>query len=211
MRLTKPPTQIKPRYDVVIVGSGYGGAVSASRLSRAGLDVCVLERGREIVTGEFPARFPQMAKEMQLTGARLRTGSDTGLYDVRIGDDMHVLVGCGVGGGSLVNAGVALRPDPRVLADPVWPDAVRNDGLLTEGYARAERWLRPARHADVASLQKYRVLEASGAVSEQRRWPRPWWFPSRPIATPPASCSRPVPCAATAALGATSAPRTHWR
>ena len=81
------------------------------RLARAGLRVCVLERGREILTGEFPSRFPQMAKEMQLTGAKLRTGSDTGLYDVRLGEDMHVLVGCGVGGGSLVNAGVALRPD----------------------------------------------------------------------------------------------------
>jgi cholesterol oxidase len=161
-RLTKPLAEMKSHYDVVIVGSGYGGAVSASRLARAGLSVCVLERGREILTGEFPSRFPQMAKEMQLNGAKLRTGSDTGLYDVRLGEDMHVLVGCGVGGGSLVNAGVALRPDPRVLADPIWPDEVRTDGLLAEGYARAERWLRPARHAEGASMQKFRALEISG-------------------------------------------------
>jgi cholesterol oxidase len=162
MRLTKPWSEMKSCYDVVIVGSGYGGAVSASRLARAGLRVCVLERGREILTGEFPSRFPQMAKEMQLTGAKMRTGSDTGLYDVRLGEDMHVLVGCGIGGGSLVNAGVALRPDPRVLADPVWPDEVRTDGLLAEGYARAERWLRPAQHAAGASMQKFRALELSG-------------------------------------------------
>jgi cholesterol oxidase len=161
-RLTKPMSEMKPRYDVVVVGSGYGGAVSASRLARAGLSVCVLERGREILTGEFPSRFPQMAKEMQLTGAKLRTGSETGLYDVRLGEDMHVLVGCGVGGGSLVNAGVALKPDARVLADPVWPAEVRSDGLLAEGYARAERWLRPARHAQGTSMQKFRALEVSG-------------------------------------------------
>ena len=43
------------------------------------------------------------------------------MYDVRLGEDMHVLVGCGLGGGSLVNAGVALRPDDRVFADEVWP------------------------------------------------------------------------------------------
>ena len=161
-RLTRPLDQLAARYDAVIVGSGYGGAVSASRLARAGLSVCVLERGREILTGEFPARFPQMAKEMQLTGAKLRTGSDTALYDVRLGEDMHVLVGCGVGGGSLVNAGVALRPDPRVLADVCWPEEVRRDGLLAEGYARAGRWLRPARHAAGAEMWKFRALEISG-------------------------------------------------
>ena len=50
-----PANTIKPAYDVVVVGSGYGGGVSASRLARAGLRVCVIERGREFLTGEFPA------------------------------------------------------------------------------------------------------------------------------------------------------------
>ena len=75
----------------------------------------------------------------------MRLGSPTGLYDVRFGEDMHVLIGCGLGGGSLINAGVALRPDPRVFRDPVWPDEIAQDGLLDEGYARAARWVRPAR------------------------------------------------------------------
>lgn len=106
-------------YDVVVVGSGYGAGVAASRLARAGKRVAVLERGREFLTGEFPNRFPDLRQQMQVTGKRLRMGSPTGLYDVRLGDDMHILVGCGLGGGSLINAGVALRPDPRVFRDEI--------------------------------------------------------------------------------------------
>src|ERR1700730_6902573 len=106
IRLATPPDRLVRHYDVVIVGSGYGGGVAASRLARAGKRVAILERGREFVTGEFPARFPDLRSEMQLSGKRLRLGSPAGLYDVRLGDDMHVLVGCGLGGGSLINAGV---------------------------------------------------------------------------------------------------------
>jgi cholesterol oxidase len=127
-RLARSLAHIKPRYDVVVVGSGYGGGVAAARLARAGKRVAVLERGREFVTGEFPSRFPDLRHEMQLTGKRLRTGSPAGLYDVRLGEDMHVLVGCGVGGGSLINAGVALRPDARVFRDAVWPGQIARTG-----------------------------------------------------------------------------------
>src|SRR6185295_4556522 len=161
-RLASSLDQLKAHYDVVVVGSGYGGGVAASRLARAGKRTAVLERGREFVTGEFPSRFPDLRGEMQLTGKRMRVGSATGLYDVRLGEDMHVLVGCGLGGGSLINAGVALRPDERVFRDPVWPDEVGRDRLLDEGYARAARWVRPARDPAAEDRAKYRALARSG-------------------------------------------------
>jgi cholesterol oxidase len=161
-RLAKSLDGLRPRYDVVVVGSGYGGGVAASRLARAGKRVAVLERGREVLTGEFPSRFPEMRNEMQVTGRRVRIGSATGLYDVRFGEDMHILVGCGLGGGSLINAGVALRPDPRVFADPVWPHEVAGDGLLDEAYARAARWVRPARDPLAADHAKLRALTKAG-------------------------------------------------
>ena len=160
-RLARSLDTIKPHYDVVVIGSGYGGGVSALRLARAGKGVCVLERGREFVTGEFPSRFPEMRQQMQVTGRRVRTGSPTGLYDVRLGEDMHILVGCGLGGGSLINAGVALRPDPRVFADPVWPGPIADDGLLDEGYKRAKTWLRPMLAPRAAEMQKFRTFQAA--------------------------------------------------
>lgn len=163
VRLTTPIDAAKPGYDVVIIGSGYGGAVSALRLQRAGLRVAVFERGREFPTGQFPHRFPEMKNEMQVRGAKYGVGPETGLYDVRLGDDMHVLVGCGVGGGSLINAGVVLQPDARVFADPVWPREIIADGLLDEGYARARRWLRPATDPRAAQMTKFKALEASSA------------------------------------------------
>ena len=46
-RISKPVELLRPSYDVVVVGSGYGGGVAASRLARGGQSVCVLERGRE--------------------------------------------------------------------------------------------------------------------------------------------------------------------
>ncbi|MGD9805742.1 MAG: GMC oxidoreductase [Hyphomicrobiaceae bacterium] len=163
-RLARPLDRLARAYDVVVVGSGYGGGVAASRLARAGKRVCVLERGREFLTGEFPSRFPEMRGEMQVNGRRMSFGKPTALYDVRLGDDMHVLVACGLGGGSLVNAGVALRPDPRVFRDAAWPGQIVQDGLLDEGYARAARWLRPALHARAPEMTKFRALESASAA-----------------------------------------------
>ena len=57
----RPHGDMAARYDVVVVGSGYGGAIAASRLARAGRSVCVLERGREIPAGDFPETLASAA------------------------------------------------------------------------------------------------------------------------------------------------------
>lgn len=158
-RLARPLAERKRSYDVVIVGSGYGGGISASRLARAGKSVAVFERGREWQTGEFPNRFPDIRSQMRVTSKAITSGSPSALYDVRVGRDMHVLVGCGLGGGSLVNAGVALRPDARVFADEVWPGQVRQDGTLDQGYARAEAWLAPSQDPAAVTRTKFHALE----------------------------------------------------
>lgn len=71
------------------------------------------------------------------------------------------MVGCGLGGTSLINGNVALHPDLRVMNDPVWPAALRNDpdGLLAEGHDRAERMLAPALYPGSVPLHKLAAFE----------------------------------------------------
>jgi len=161
--LSLPQESMKPAYDVVVVGSGYGGGVSASRLSRAGQSVCVIERGREVPTGSFPDRLPELRRELQLNGGKMRSGSRAGLFDFRFGADIHVLVGCGLGGGSLINAAVGLRPDARVFVDEAWPEAVAKDGLLDLGFERAQEMLRPSRSTKAPELAKFGALKVASA------------------------------------------------
>ena len=52
-RISQSIDNLKDHYEVVVIGSGYGGGIAASRLSRAGRKVCVLERGREFQPGEL--------------------------------------------------------------------------------------------------------------------------------------------------------------
>jgi cholesterol oxidase len=56
-RLSLPVSALKSVYDVVVIGSGYGGSITASRMARAGKKVCLFERGREILPGEYPNEF----------------------------------------------------------------------------------------------------------------------------------------------------------
>ncbi len=160
-RLSRSIADLKIRYDVVVVGSGYGGGVAASRLARCGRSVCVLERGREFQIGEFPDQMIEAAEEFQVSGAIVRHGSPLGLYDLRLGRDMHVLVGCGLGGTSLINANVALQPDRRLWEDPCWPDELPADPALEEGYARAQRMLRPSPCPADVKLAKLDALATS--------------------------------------------------
>ena len=78
-RLSRPLDTLKSRYDVIIIGSGYGGGVAASHLARAGKSVAVLERGREVLTGNFPSKFPDLKNDFQVQGKNFKTGPDTAL------------------------------------------------------------------------------------------------------------------------------------
>ena len=124
-----------PVFDVVIVGSGYGAAVVAERLSKlrhadgSPLSVLVLERGQEYLAGRFPSRWSDLAGHVRFAagGAEKARGVREGLFDLRVGADASVLVASGVGGGSLINAGVLEPPRPEVLQSSRWPKAVRQD------------------------------------------------------------------------------------
>ena len=76
-RLSSPIQSMQDHYTVVVVGSGYGGGIAASRLARAGQKVCLLERGREIRPGEYPATELEAAEEIQLNTPDGRIGFHT--------------------------------------------------------------------------------------------------------------------------------------
>jgi cholesterol oxidase len=91
-------------------------------------------------------------------------GARTGLYDLRNNAQVDVMVGCGLGGTSLINANVSLEPTAAVFDDPRWPEAIRLDHttLLADGYARARAMLAPAKYPDDApALPKLQALARS--------------------------------------------------
>ncbi len=173
VRLSKPGSELKAHYDAVVVGSGYGGGVAASRLARCGRSVAVLERGREFQPGDFPDRATAAGKEVQISGPQIRMGKRTGLFDIRLNEDIHVMMACGLGGTSLINANVCLSPDARVFDDRAWPEEVRRDRLLAEGFVRARHMLRPEPCADTLAFDKVKALALAARAFERSVEPVP--------------------------------------
>src|SRR3954451_5922288 len=130
-------------FDVVVVGSGFGGSVVAYRLAEAGRRVCVLERGKAYPPGSFP-RSPYRMR----TNFWDPTEGLYGLFDVWSFKGLDAVVASGLGGGSLIYANVLLRKDEQSFgADPAlddggqpWPVG-RED--LEPHYERVEAMLRP--------------------------------------------------------------------
>jgi cholesterol oxidase len=139
---------------VLIIGTGYGGAVAAYRLSGLSQStlhqhrIMVLERGKEYALGEFPRSaddLPGFVRAVRRGQARDDAAEDH-LFDLRIGEGVDVLVGSGLGGTSLINANVALHPDPDLLQRPCWPPEIRTEAsdpnsALSRAYGEVKHWL----------------------------------------------------------------------
>ena len=167
-------------FDVIVVGSGYGGAVAAARMSKltTGPDwtddqethpfsVCVLERGREYVAGTFPSTFSELPPHVRMVvnQAGVNQYAD-GLFDLRLGGDVWALMGNGLGGGSLINAGVSEAPAPSVLRDDAWPlkwrepaaaNSTDPDAALDEE-SRWKKLLARAASADGVHAQRWETV-----------------------------------------------------
>jgi cholesterol oxidase len=182
-RLSSPIEQLKSHYQVVVIGSGYGGGITASRMARAGQQVCLLERGKEfqptdfdkdhkpIKLGEYPDTEAEAMREVQVDLPKLHAGSPTGLYDLRVNEDINVFVGCGLGGTSLVNANVALQADPRVFNLPEWPAEFRSDPhLLDQYYEYARTMLKPTPYPGSANSQEFPPLKKLNALEKSANY-----------------------------------------
>jgi cholesterol oxidase len=127
--------------EVVVVGSGFGGAVSAYRLAEAGRRVCVLERGRAYPPGSFPRKPHEMRANFWDPAQGLH-----GLFNAWSFRGIEAIVSAGLGGGSLIYANVLIRKDERWFVadeDPRsgaerWPI---DRAALDPHYDRVERML----------------------------------------------------------------------
>jgi cholesterol oxidase len=157
---------VRSRYDVVVIGSGFGGGIAACRLAEAGRSVCVLERGRRFAPGDFPDR-PEQAPDI-LWHEKANPG---GMLDVRLMRDITVITAAGVGGGSLVYANVQLRA-PGEIFDDGWPEAI-TAAELDPWYAKTEEALDPQLTPADPALDKVRAFAAMARRAGREADPLP--------------------------------------
>lgn len=150
--------------DVVVIGSGFGGAVMACRLAQQGRRVLVLERGRRWLPTEYPAVTNRDWLWREASPERHH-----GWLDLRLFGDMTVAAGCGVGGGSLVYANVCIDARPEVFVSG-WPAAITAE-TLQPFYAQVEAMLSP-QHLPRRQWTRrtWLMQDAAAAIGEPQRF-----------------------------------------
>jgi cholesterol oxidase len=123
-------------FDYVIVGSGFGGSVSALRLTEKGYRVLVLERGKRFRDQDFPKSNWNVFKYLWFPVLRC-----FGILQISPFRDVFVLHGSGVGGGSLGYANVLMVPSDKLFAAPAWSHLADWKTILMPHYMTARRML----------------------------------------------------------------------
>jgi cholesterol oxidase len=123
-------------FDFVVIGSGFGGSVSAMRLAEKGYRVLVLERGKRWRDSDFPRTNWVVWKYLWLPALRC-----FGILELTLLKDVLVFHGSGVGGGSLGYANVLVEPDERLFSAPAWRDLADWKTVLRPHYDTAKRML----------------------------------------------------------------------
>ncbi len=123
-------------YDVVVIGSGFGGSVAALRLAEKGYKVCVLEAGARFEDKDFPKTSWRMRKFLFAPRLGLK-----GIQRIHKLPDVFILCGAGVGGGSLVYANTLYQPGDEYFNDPQWSEITDWKTELAPWYAIANRML----------------------------------------------------------------------
>ena len=128
-------------YDYVIIGSGFGGSVSAMRLTEKGYSVLVLEKGKRFEDQDFAKSNWQFWKYLWLPALRAH-----GILQISILKGVMVLHGAGVGGGSLGYANVLEVPTDETFATESWNQPMKWGKVLRPHYETAKRMLGVARN-----------------------------------------------------------------
>jgi cholesterol oxidase len=130
-------------YDWIVVGSGFGGSVSALRLAEKGYSVGVLECGKRFGDDDFPKSTWDLRRYFWAPRIGLR-----GIFRLSTFKDVAVVSGCGVGGGSLGYANTLYVPPSPFFEDPQWADLEEWERALAPHYETAQRMLGVVVHED---------------------------------------------------------------
>ncbi|HSK28003.1 MAG TPA: GMC family oxidoreductase [Jiangellales bacterium] len=171
-------------HDVVVVGSGFGGSVTALRLTEKGYDVAVLESGRRFADEEFATTSWDLRRFLWAPYLGCY-----GIQRISLLRDVAVLSGAGVGGGSLVYANTLYEPGEAFYRDPQWADVADWRSELAPWYALARRVLGVVQNPTVTAADEAMrdVAEQMGVGDTFRLTPVGVFFgdgPGRPAADP---------------------------
>jgi cholesterol oxidase len=123
-------------YDWLVIGSGFGGSVSALRLAEKGYSVAVLESGRRFRDSDYAESAWNLRRYFWMPRLGLR-----GIFRLTVFKDVFIASGNGVGGGSLGYANTLYRARPAFFGDPQWDGLAEWDAELQPHYDTAERML----------------------------------------------------------------------
>jgi len=155
--------------DVAIVGSGFGGAVSALRLAEKGYDVVVLEQGRRLSPEDILKARSSARDHLWEPDLGLR-----GFFWQRVFRDVGIIGAAGVGGGSIVWGGVLLKPGPAVFEDPAWGTAEPDWGEALENhYEEAARMLGRTTNPFIGEMDEHLRTAARAVGGEETFGPVP--------------------------------------
>ncbi len=141
--------ETQEEYDYVIVGSGFGGAVSALRLSEKGYKVLVIEKGKWFQKKDFPKSNWNLKKWLWLPTFRF-----FGIFKMTMLKDVTIVSGTGVGGGSLVYANTLPRPHKAFYSRGNWKGLTDWETELEPHYTEAERMLGAAKNPKLFDSDK---------------------------------------------------------
>jgi cholesterol oxidase len=129
-------SKIQYDYDVIVIGSGFGGSVSALRLAEKGYSVAVMEMGRRWTPERLPSSNWRFWKYLWRPGLALR-----GFFSLRVFRHVMVLHGNAVGGGSVTYANTLLVPPKSVWDDGSWRELDDWNAVMPAHYATAKKML----------------------------------------------------------------------